>query len=308
MTSRNYCFTINGENLEAFDPDVKEPLRYIVYQFEKCPTTNKVHIQGYLELSKPIRMAGVKKILGFNAHLESRKGTRDEARAYCMKEDTRISGPFEGGVWQDGGQGKRNDLAEVYNLLRSGTSDYDLLDANPATVIRNYRGLQYAKFTLSQRARNKRRIGLHVIVYHGQPGTGKTRRAHDLHEEKLFSLVKGNGTGVWFDGYGGEECLLIDDFYGWLPYGFLLQILDVYPLRLEIKGGHTWANWNTVIITSNKPWSEWYAREGQAALDRRIHCITYFGEDGIISNERGEEIKEKENSIEGETTSKEEIV
>ena len=34
--------------------------------------------------------------------------------------------------------------------------------------------------------------------------------------------------------------------------------LDGYQLRLPIKGGHTYAYWNKVYITTNKPWENWH--------------------------------------------------
>lgn len=54
------------------------------------------HFQGYIELNKPMRIGGVKKIPGFErAHLEVRKGTQTQAIDYCQKKDsTTIEGTF----------------------------------------------------------------------------------------------------------------------------------------------------------------------------------------------------------------------
>lgn len=51
-----------------------------------------------------MRLAGLKKLLGDDTvHCEPRRGSRDQAREYCMKEDEE---PFEYGTF-DNGQGSR---------------------------------------------------------------------------------------------------------------------------------------------------------------------------------------------------------
>lgn len=81
---------------------------------------------------------------------------------------------------------------------------------------------------------------------------------------------------MWFDGYEGEETLIIDDFYGWCPHSMLLRVLDRYPFRCPVKGGFTWGLWKNVIITSNKHPKDWYEKfdwRDDEALRRRIHAI-----------------------------------
>lgn len=83
-TSRDYCFTSYNVNaMEALKNSAvqNEKLKYIVFQKEVCPTTQRVHYQGYLQLKDPARVAGVKKVLGDEgAHVERRKGTHAEVR------------------------------------------------------------------------------------------------------------------------------------------------------------------------------------------------------------------------------------
>ena len=71
----------------------------------------------------------------------------------------------------------------------------------------------------------------------------------------------------WFDNYEQEDCLLIDDFDDTaVPIELMLQLLDGYRQRLPIKGGHTYAAWEKVIITTNI-FSELYASAPQEKLD-----------------------------------------
>lgn len=84
MTSRAYCFTsfkylsfVKDFN-DSFEQN-KSKIRYVIAQHEKCPETGRDHIQGYIELHEPMRMNAVKKLLCDEAaHLETRKGTRDQ--------------------------------------------------------------------------------------------------------------------------------------------------------------------------------------------------------------------------------------
>lgn len=64
---------------------------------------------------------------------------------------------------------------------------------------------------------------------------------------------------------------MIDEFYGsWMKYNVLLRVLDGHPLRLEVKGGFTWAAYTHVFITSNACVGAWYHRDDISALKRRI--------------------------------------
>lgn len=67
--------------------------------------------------------------------------------------------------------------------------------------------------------------------------------------------------------------MILDDFSGLVPIQELLRVLDGWTQRLQIKGGHTWALWDKVIITTNVPADQWYPDahpEHKAALARRL--------------------------------------
>lgn len=83
--------------------------------------------------------------------------------------------------------------------------------------------------------------------------------------------------GEWWDGYDGHEDVIIDDFYGWLKWSFLLNLLDRYPLMLPNKGGYCECKIKRIIITSNKSPEEWYpSKEDKTPLLRRIDETTHF--------------------------------
>lgn len=135
MTSwvaRNFVFT--GQN-PAKKYELTDAMRYIVWQVEECPTTKKMHIQGYVEFKKSMRITGVKKELDDpTVHLERRMGSREQARDYCMKEKTRVQGPWELGLFKAGGQGRRNDLARVVDLIKEEATLDEIMNVTPVEV------------------------------------------------------------------------------------------------------------------------------------------------------------------------------
>lgn len=109
--SRTWCFTLNNPDGSLEFPD---SVRYCKWQLESGDNGTP-HYQGYVEFSQPMRLAALKKWLP-RAHFEPRKGSRDQAREYCSKLDTRVEGPFEYGTWETA-QGTRTDLQVACDVL-----------------------------------------------------------------------------------------------------------------------------------------------------------------------------------------------
>ncbi len=69
--------------------------KYLVCQVEKAPDTDREHVQGYIMMINASRRSTVQTLIGDEgAHFEERRGTIEEAAAYCQKEDTRYIGPI----------------------------------------------------------------------------------------------------------------------------------------------------------------------------------------------------------------------
>ena len=112
MTARFWCFTVNNPD-GSLDTDLEawlgNGLKYAVYQHEVGEEGTE-HFQGYLELDRGQRMSYVKKWLP-TAHLETRRGTQQQAIDYCKKADSRLDGPWEYGTPSEG-QGNRSDIVQ----------------------------------------------------------------------------------------------------------------------------------------------------------------------------------------------------
>lgn len=260
--SRNYCATFFTKPTI----DLPENVRYAIYGRELCPETKREHWQSYIELTKPMRMNAIKKLYGDNTiHLETRKGTREQAKEYCKKD-----GDFtEHGKWISG-QGHRTDLESIIDKLKDGTKLSELMIEYPKTYCQYRNGLKDISAKITEKSLPKFRK-VEVILLTGPTGCGKTRKAM---EEATYKI---QGSQLqWWENYDMDETILIDEYNNDAPITELLALLDGYKLRLNVKGSHTYANWNKVYITTNLKINELHSNAKTAhreALFRRITKI-----------------------------------
>lgn len=249
--SRDWCWTCFDTEQESSIKRLgreKDNIKYICYGRERCPTTGREHYQGFAVFNRTCRIPKAKQWIngGDGVHCESRRGTRDQARDYCRKSN--------GEFWEWG----TFESLTMVELLKKPIEF--IKEENPMMYIRYHRGIEKLQETKGPKWRN-----VVVTVLWGKTGTGKTREA--LNSESVFKI---DPPYSWFDGYMGEDRLVIDDYkVGMLPRGTLLNWLDGYRLRLETKGGHTWALWTSVYITTNYNPEMW-----EDAVRRRCDNVT----------------------------------
>lgn len=267
--SRHYCITF----FEKPHIQINDRIRYAIYGVEECPTTGRVHWQSYIELYKPAKIGGIKKMyLDRGAHIEERRGTREQARAYCMKEGRYT----EYGTWIKG-QGHRTDLETITQQLKEGMKLTDVMLDQPQLYCRYRNGLKDIAATVTKANTSEFRQ-LEVVLMTGPTGCGKTRAAMEEAEYR----IQGSQLQWWQD-YDGEKVICIDEYDNDVKITEMLNLLDGYQLRLNVKGGHTYANWNKVFITTNLKPEQIHANAKPAhrdALFRRITKINnYWGDE-----------------------------
>jgi hypothetical protein len=261
---RDWCFTNFDHELDI-ETYIEKGAKYVIAQVEKCPTSGKLHLQGYLELNNKMNFKDVKKQIFDNGeHFAQRKGSQKQATDYCRKLETRVEGPWEFGEIHK--QGARNDLYEATEVLKH-KGIVAVAEQLPTVFVKYNTGLQKLQMALFK---NKWRE-IKVIVYWGEPGTGKTKKVYDLEGLDIYNKP----AGYWWDGYNGEKSILLDDFEGETNYTDILKWLDKYPLKLPIKGGFVNAEYEKIYITSNKDPEEWYVRDIKA-LRRRFTTVEHF--------------------------------
>lgn len=279
---RHWCFTLNNPSRYYASADIfmqnlvekiATRLRYCIFQEEKGEQTS--HYQGYLELNCTARMQWIKTAIGGNPHLESRFGTREQARNYCMKLETRVNGPWEHGNWRKGGSGSRNDLLEVSDMVQAGAHLLEVSRAFPVTFIKFHKGISKL-ISLNIEVRT---VAPQIILCFGKTGTGKTKWAYDSYPK----LYKKPCDTRWFDTYIGQKCLLLDDFAGAaskVSLNYTLQLLDRYPMIVEVKGDYVGLQATSIVITTNLHPKTWYNYNDRIeqfnALARRFHTVLWF--------------------------------
>lgn len=273
---RAWCFTINNPTHKVLFPDgLPDGIKFIVYQLEKGEQGTP-HLQGYLQLARPQAMSWLKKVTSKTAegeifhvfdraHFIVAKGNADQNKAYCTKAEGRLEGPWTLGDAPK--QGDRTDLKEAAEqLMKTG----DIRAIDPGVFLKYASGC----LKLAALAPPPRRDGLKVITIVGPTGIGKSYKVHDLYPD-IYIVNMGN-SGLWWDGYTGQKAVLFEEFKGQVQLQKMLQILDPYPLRLEIKGGLVPARFTVVFITSNYTPDKWYKNEDgfrdeeMKALARRL--------------------------------------
>lgn len=270
-------FTLNNPESLLDLPDDFPTAKYIVYS-EEIGENSTLHLQGYVEFTRPKRLSGVRKLLD-GAHWEPRRGTPAQAAEYCKKmDDTHVSGPYEWGTLPH--QGERSDLLATQNAITQGVTIEELWDQYYAVMVKFNRGIE----RYHGMKRPKRDFKTDVYVHCGPPGTGKTHYAYASSVDPYFVPRPTNGV-VWFDGYTGQETVVLDDFYGWMPYSLLLNLLDAYPMQVSVKGGYVQFTARRIFITSNASPDTWYdyTKTGSPfeALERRITHYRYFDYDKV---------------------------
>lgn len=256
---------LNGSEIIS-DLVTEGKITYATGQLEKGEQGTP-HLQFYVEMPQQVRLSHMKKLIDVTIHWESRRGTQSDVIAYVTKEETRQSHPFEFGTKKK--QGARNDLERAQEMIKSGSSELEVAEECFTTWAKYYKALERYRILVTP----NRNWEMDVQVYWGPPGTGKTRKAFEENPNAYFKPI-----GEWWDGYDGHETVIIDDFYGWLPYAFMLQLLDRYPLIVATKGSFKPFAAKKIVITSNKHPEEWYDRSrcGYEALKRRLSNIVHF--------------------------------
>ena len=149
------------------------------------------------------------------------------------------------------------DLVGLKRDIDAGHTDKQLWDDRPREMFKFHKAAaEYRR--VSALPRNHE---MEIIVIWGPTGVGKTRLAWNTWPSAFSAPHKG-----WFDGYAGEETVIIDEMYGHrYAWSFLLQLLDRYPLLVPYKGGFHQFNSRRIVMTSNEHPRKWYDEE-------KVHC------------------------------------
>lgn len=301
--ARRWCFTWNNyPEVEPIDPSTglggnitddvwinalkKAKYKYLIVGKEVGDSGTK-HLQGYMEFTSGKRFETLQKAL-VGVHWERANGNAQQNITYCSKG---------GEVFEDGDvseQGKRNDLIEAMADIKIGMKELDFFETHPMVMFKYPRACDRYR-TLCEKETRKGFNKKEVAVLWGETGTGKTRAAMECFPDAF--IVSTTQTGLWWDGYDGEECVVFDEFRdNAIGLAIFLRFLDGYYCQVPIKGGSKTLMAKNIIITSNVDPQDWYAgcdRKSRAAMFRRFDEIIYFKANGdqIVQSSELEQLK-----------------
>lgn len=272
MRARTVCFTWNNyddfdvvllENLEA-----KDTVRYLVAQTE-VGASGTPHLQGYLELYRPLSLAALKKMFSPAVHFEARRGTQAEAIAYCQKDDSAL--PGNDYQYIEFGTPSRSTMSvDLVDDIMAGASMKDIALSHPMAFLKGHNGILALKETITE----PRKEEPEVVVYWGETGTGKSYCAHRRWPDAyVIASPETKGATWWFEKYDGQDTTIFDEFACQIPLQKFLKFLDRYEFRVQYKGGSSQFRSNRIVICSNFDPNDWYsdsASVGRRALRRRL--------------------------------------
>jgi hypothetical protein len=160
---------------------ISEHLVYLVAQAELCPTSERLHVQGYLELKERwtfhrVQEKVFKVYMPTHVHCSAARGTSAQYREYCTKVESRVAGtePVDvGDLVGDSGvthqPGKALD--RVFVDIRAGATMGDLIAKYGFSMWVNHnKSLEKAMMIWGK----KRKAHPRVVLLIGPSGSGKS--------------------------------------------------------------------------------------------------------------------------------------
>lgn len=130
----HFCFTLFAPHTIVFDP---ETMRYLCWGDEICPTTQRPHKQGYVQMKKRVTAFYMKKHYMHHNWFAGCRGDDVDNTKYCSKEGNNFT-EFGTKVAMRG----RTDLTDVVKMLEEGAVLKDLM-VNPDCAEVIARHMQY---------------------------------------------------------------------------------------------------------------------------------------------------------------------
>lgn len=146
-------------------------------------------------------------------------------------------------------------------LIDDGKSNIDLAEHDFPIWLQYTKQFDHYRVLISK----PRNHPVEVIVIQGPTGTGKSRYALEN-----FPVAYWKQRSNWWDNYQDHETVILDEFYGWIPYDMLLRICDRYPLLVETKGGQTNFVAKKIVFTTNQNPENWYKNVYFKPFIRRV--------------------------------------
>lgn len=298
--SRKWLLTINNPAEHGYSHDyIKSALasfkavKYWCMCDEVGGKNNVYHTHLFIMGNNGILFSTVKKKFP-KAHIDYCRGLAQENRDYVCKEgkykgtskeETNIKDTFEEmGDCPVEKPGQRSDLVDLYDMIKSGMDNYDILENDPTYMMQLDKIDRCRQIVKEKEFRSKFRE-LQVEYWSGKTGTGKTKTIMERYGyDEVFRVTSYRYP---FDNYRGQDVIIFEEFFNSLSIQEMLTLLDGYPLDLPCRYNNKTACYTKVYILSNVDLTDQYrdvqirSAETWNAFLRRIHAVKIFDDHGI---------------------------
>ena len=246
---------------------------------EKSKKKGKTHLQVSVQYKHAKTMSAVKMTFGGKSHIEMRRGTAFEAWSYCLMECKPL---FTKGVAPTEADVPSSWITPIKVDIDAGASEWEIANSYPSSYLRYSTAIAKLIYMRDEHTLMNSWRDVTVTYLHGPTGCGKTRKVVGMTAKPhdVFRVYNYRQTNGLFDGYQGQDILLLEEFRHSIPIEQMLIILDGYYNALPCRYANKMARWTQVFIATNIPLDEQYPNMQQyqpetfRALERRIDNIT----------------------------------
>ncbi|ROP74415.1 hypothetical protein [Curtobacterium sp. PhB115] len=221
----------------------------VIGQLEEAPTTGYRHWQLYLEAKSAVRFSTLRKLFP-KGHYTPARETRIQCVRYCTKETSRVGEQLNLGQLNFAvKQGKRTDLDSYAEQIMIEGKSADEVIWDDARAVKFEKQLNSLQLIRDRKTWGNvfREVEVHYI--HGGTRTGKTSALYETYGyEGIFRVPNWRNP---FDGYKGEDIVVLDEYNTSVAMVDMLKILEGYPLELAARFSDKTAKFTKVFIVSN---------------------------------------------------------
>lgn len=286
---RGFCFTWNNypDNAEELLAALvtRYDTKFAIAGHEIAPTTGTRHLQGYIYYKLPTTVGAARGRLP-GADVRRALGSALQNEQYCRKTREQDAVQNER-VWEYGtrplDQEERGRKGkEHWEAVKKAAQEGRLEDIDAQVYVTQYNTLKrIAKDHMVAPVALEDTCGIWI---HGESGVGKSHSVFEKYGADLYL----KGLSKWWDGYQGQDTVLVDDmdiFSKGLSKEFK-DWGDKYPFHCENKGGANCIRPKKVIVTSQyTPEQIWEDEPTRAAINRRYRLIHKVDRDQLIEFE-----------------------
>lgn len=307
--SRKWLLTFNnpadhGVSHESIKVQISKikPIQYWSMGDEKGDEKDVYHIHLFLYARNGVRFSTIKKKFP-SSHIDYCVGTALENRAYCFKDGAKFNKDADGhysyvdakkvlheglhfdNTNEESGEcpverpGTRNDIEDLYCMIKDGMSTYEILDSNPQYIMQIDKIDKVRQTVREEQFKNTWR-NLDVQYIWGITGSGKTRHVMELYGyENVYRVTDYDHP---FDAYKGQDVIAFEEFRSSLRLDDMLKYLDGYPVEFPARYNNKVACFTKVYIITNIDIREQYPNVQKhepmswKAFLRRIHTVKVF--------------------------------